>query len=384
MAGETDGVAIRRIRLGMVGGGRDAFIGAVHRMAARLDDRYEVVAGALSSSPERSVESGLAIGLAADRAYGSWEAMIDGELARPEDERVEAVSIVTPNHLHAPVALACLEAGFHVICDKPLVTTVEDAERLAEAVERTGRVFTVTYNYSGYPMVRQARAMVAEGSIGAIRKVVVEYHQGWLATPLEGSGHKQASWRTDPSRTGVGGATGDIGTHCEQLVATITGRPIRSVCADLTAFVDGRPVDDDANVLIRLEGGAKGLLSCSQVCPGGLNDLRIRVWGERGGLCWHQEDPNRLVAWDLDGTERVLHRGVSMDPAVGATVRLPPGHPEAFIEAFATIYAGAADAMLGRPVEPGAFPGIDDGVRGVRFVHAAVRSSAEGQVWVEV
>ena len=375
-----------RIRHGMIGGGQGAFIGGVHRMAARLDGLYELVAGALSSTPEKSIASGRELGLAEDRCYPTWQAMLEGELARPEAERIQAVSIVTPNHAHFEPAIAFADAGFAVILDKPMVHTVEQAEALARKVRERDAIFAVTYNYSGYPLVRQAREMVRSGEIGEVRKVVVEYNQGWLATKLEESGQKQADWRTDPSRSGVGGCIGDIGSHCEQLVGSITGLEIEHVCADLTTFVPGRQLDDDANLLLRFKGGARGLLFCSQICVGGENDLRIRVWGTKGGLAWHQEEPNRLLVHRLDQPDQVYRRGNGyLAEAATAGTRLPSGHPEAFIEAFANVYKGVAAAIHAGggadAPERFDFPGVDDGARGVRFIHRTVESSRSEQKW---
>lgn len=374
----------RRLRMGMVGGGRDAFIGAVHRAAARLDDRIELVAGALSSTPEKARASGRDLGLAEDRIYPTWKALIEGEKKRPAEDRIDFVSIVTPNDSHFAIAKAALLAGFHVVCDKPMVTTLKEAADLEHLVLRSGVVLCVTYNYTGYPLVKQAREMVLGGEIGEVRKVVVEYHQGWLATGLEQTGQKQAHWRTDPARAGAGGAIGDIGTHAESLVSYVTALEIESLCADLTRFVPGRRLDDDAAVLLRFRGGARGVLSASQVCVGQLNDLRLRVWGTRGGLTWHQEDPNVLRVTALDGPERTYHRGAAglAGPTQAAT-RLPVGHPEAFIEAFANVYRGAAAAMAGETSALD-YPSVVDGARGVRFIHAVVASSDAGAEWVDL
>jgi predicted dehydrogenase len=374
--------------MGMVGGGRDAFIGAVHRMAARLDGDHEggmtLTAGALSSNPEKARASGEDLGLADERNYPSWEAMLEGEASRPESERIDFVSIVTPNDTHFPIARAFAGAGFNVVLDKPMVHTSEQAHELAETAQKSGVVFAVTYNYSGYPMVKQAKEMVDSGAVGEVRKVVVEYNQGWLATRLEEGGHKQADWRTDPKRSGIGGCIGDIGSHAEQLVSYVTSLELDSVCADLTTFVPGRKLDDDANVLLRFKGGAKGLLFASQICVGSENDLRLRVWGTKGGLEWRQEEPNHLVFRPIDGPEHVYRRGTDFvgDAAKGAT-RLPFGHPEAFIEAFANVYKNAGDAMRAGRDDPTKFdyPGLVDGARGVRFIEAVVASSNEGGAW---
>lgn len=368
------------IRLGMVGGGRDAFIGAVHRTAARLDNTFVLLAGALSSTREKALASAADLGLA--RGYGSWPEMLEGELALPEAERIEAVSIVTPNHLHHPVAKAFAEAGFHVICDKPLVHTREQAAELVRIARERGVVFGVTYNYTGYPMVREARRLVRDGALGAVRKVIVEYDQGWLATrEEEGGANKQATWRTDPARSGAGGAIGDIGSHAENLVSTVTGLEIEALCAELTSFVEGRVLDDDANVLLRFANGARGILSVSQVAVGEENDLRLRVYGERGSLAWRQEDPNRLIYKTLEGPAQVLTRGNSyLGAAAAAASRIPPGHPEAFLEAFANVYAGAADAIRGQPQAD--YPTVVDGARGVAFIDTVVASARGGAVWM--
>lgn len=370
----------RVLRLGMVGGGSGAFIGAVHRMAAALDGEYTLVAGALSSTPERSVESGAALGLARDRSYPSWRDMIDGELARPAGERIEVVSIVTPNSSHFDIAMACVAGGLHVVCDKPLVVSTEQADRLVAATRKAGVVFGVTYNYTGYPLVRQAAAMVKAGELGDIRKVFVEYHQGWLATSLEKEGQKQAAWRHDPKLAGAGGAIGDIGTHAENLVATVTGLEIESLCADLTSFGPGRRLDDDASVLLRFKGGAKGVLTASQVCIGEQNNLTLRVHGTQGSLSWRQEEPNAMTWHRLDGSTRVLSRaGAGLDARAARATRLPPGHPEAFIEAFANIYRGVAAAVRGES-SGGEFPSVEAGARGVRFVERVVESRGN---WVK-
>ncbi len=369
--------------MGMVGGGRDAFIGAVHRAAAALDGEIRLAAAALSSTPDTALASGRDLGLPGDRNYPTWEAMLEGERARAAGNRIDLVSIVTPNNVHFPVARAFVDAGFHVVCDKPMVTTVEEAQELSSLVKERRVVFCVTYNYTGYPMVKQAREMVRAGEIGEVRKVIVEYNQGWLATRLEDTGHKQAGWRIDPDRAGAGGATGDIGSHAENLSHYVTGVEIDGLCADITSFL-GRRLDDDANVLLRYANGARGILTASQVCAGQLNDLRLRVWGSRGGLQWHQENPDHLVVKSLDGPDRTFHRGDAglCDAARGAT-RLPGGHPEAFIEAFANVYGAAARAIrCGNPDgATGDFPDVTDGQRGVRFIHAVVRSSREGHAW---
>ncbi len=378
---------MKKLKMGMVGGGKDAFIGAVHRMAAALDGQIDFIAGALSSTPEKAKASGVALGLEENRAYGSWEEMLDGELALPEGERIDFVSVVTPNHMHFPVAHAFASAGFNVVSDKPLVHTSEQANALIEAVEGTGVVFAVTYNYSGYPMVKEAKHLVASGQLGTIRKVIVEYNQGWLASEVA---NKQADWRTDPSKSGVAGAVGDIGSHAEQLVSYVTGLELESICADLTAFVSGRQLDDDGNLLLRFDGGAKGVLIASQISAGEENGLRLRVYGERGGLEWHQEVPTELFV-KLSGKPvqvRKPNNPYLSDAAKNAS-RIPAGHPEAFLEAFANVYRGAAAAMRARK-EGGAvphdaldFPTVYDGARGVHFIEKTVESARSDAKWTD-
>ena len=378
----------RKLRMGMVGGGRGAFIGAVHRQAAMLDGGVELVAGAFSSTPEKARASARDLYVSSDRAYPTWEVMVERESALPADERIDFVSIVTPNHLHYPVARTFVEAGFNVVLDKPMAIDSAQADQLVAAVDRTGVVFAVTYNYTGYPMVKQARHMVQEGLLGQIRKVMVDYPQGWLSGKLEATGHKQALWRTDPDRAGVGGAIGDIGTHAENLMSTITGLQIEAVCADLTAFVDGRPLDDDASVLLRFRNGAKGVLTVSQVATGEENALSISVWGDRAGLQWRQELPNVLTYRPKGEPAQALTRGSDglCEPAQRAT-RLPAGHPEGFIEAFANLYCNVTDTMRARLIgrEPTAlerdFPTVRDGARGVRFIEKVVESSKSAQKW---
>lgn len=373
--------------MAMVGGGQDAFIGAVHRMAVRLDDQIRFVAGALSSTPERAKVSGDALGLRPDRNYPTWQALIEQETKRSPEERVDLISIVTPNDSHYEIARACVEAGFHVVLDKPMVHSSQQAADLIAAVERAGTVFGVTYNYSGYPLVREARHLVQQGELGTIRKVIVEYNQGWLSTKLEASGQKQAGWRTDPARSGLGGAIGDIGSHAEQLLRFITGLEIDSICADLTAFVPGRELDDDVGMLLRFTSGAKGVLVASQVCTGEENNLRIRAWGEKGGLDWRQEQPNELILRKADEPMRHLRSANPYgSPAAAAATRIPAGHPEAFIEAFANIYRGVADAIRASrgenrrdPELP--FPDVHDGARGVQFIERAVESGRSDRKW---
>lgn len=377
-----------RIRLGMVGGGRDAFIGGVHRIAARIDDHYELVAGALSASPDKALASAADLGIAADRAYGDFKQMAIRE-ARLKNG-IEAVSIVTPNHMHAPVAREFLRRGIHVICDKPLTATLSEAKRLVAAAEKSDALFVLTHNYTGYPMVRQAREMIANGQLGDIRVVQVEYAQDWLTTPMENSGLKQAEWRTDPTRSGAGGATGDIGTHAYNLACFVTGLKLESLAADLDSFVEGRRVDDNGHVLMRFEGGAKGMLWCSQVAPGNENALALRVYGAKGGLEWKQEDPNYLWHTPLGEPKRLITRsGAGAGDAAARVSRIPPGHPEGYLEGFANIYTEAAAAILARrdgsalPADV-VFPTIRDGLAGVTFVDACVRSSKRNGAWVRV
>ena len=372
----------------MVGGGRDAFIGAVHRNAMALDGQIELVAGALSSSAEKARASGRDLHLADDRNHGDWQSLLADELKRPPEERIDFVSIVTPNHVHFPVAQAFVEAGFHVVCDKPLVHTRAQADALVAAVKKQGTLFGVTYNYTGYPMVRQAREMVRSGQLGELRKVVVEYNQGWLASQLEGAGNKQADWRTDPARSGAAGAIGDIGSHAENLVASVTGLEIESLCADLSALVPGRMLDDDGSLLLRFKGGARGVLIASQVNTGLENDLRLRVSGKLGTLEWRQEQPSQLVHLPHDGPKQIFTRGSPwLCEAAQRASRLPAGHPEGFIEAFANIYAGvAADIRArnaGQPADAIAadYPRVEDGARGVRFIERTVASAQSESKW---
>lgn len=386
--GETP---VPKLRCAMVGGGRDAFIGRVHRHAMALDGRIELVAGALSSQSDKALASGRDLGLRDERNHGSWQALLAHELSLPASERIHFVSIVTPNHVHYEVAKAFADAGIHVVCDKPLVHTSEQAEDLVRTVARRGTVFGVTYNYSGYPMVRQAREMVKAGAIGSIRKVIVEYHQGWLATQLEGRANKQAEWRTDPARSGIAGAIGDIGSHAENLVATVTRLEIDSLCADLHTFIPGRRLDDDASLLLRFRGGARGVLLASQIEAGCENDIRLRVFGSSGMLDWRQEDPNQLVHAPIDAPRQILTRNSPwLSEAARRACRLPAGHPEAFLEAFANIYLGvAADIgarLAGTAADPLAadYPRVEDGARGVRFIERTVQSAASEHKWTSM
>jgi predicted dehydrogenase len=379
----------RKLRMGMVGGGRDAFIGAVHRMAARLDGQIDLVAGAFSSDPEKSRLSGEDLYLSPVRVYPNYEAMARAEAALPEDQRIDFVSIVTPNHVHFPVAKTFLEAGFHVVCDKPMTLNVAEALELRDIVARSGKVFALTHNYTGYPMVKEAREWVRQGRLGEILKIVVEYPQGWLIENIDAAGQKQAAWRTDPSRAGASSCIGDIGTHAENLARTITGLELESICADFTTFVEGRRLEDDGNLLIRYKGGAKGILYASQVSVGEENALRIRVYGRKASLEWHQEDPNDLILKFPDRPAERHRRGNGyLSEAAKRFSRLPAGHPEAFIEAFANIYTEAArairDAMEGHQNgAPYDFPTVEDGLEGMRFIERAV-ASANVQAWVSM
>ncbi|MFC0410121.1 Gfo/Idh/MocA family protein [Roseomonas elaeocarpi] len=379
----------RRIRLGMVGGGQGAFIGAVHRIAARLDDHYELVAGALSSDPGRARESAAALHIAPDRAYADFREMAEREAARPDG--IDVVAVVTPNHMHAAPVRAFAGRGIHVICDKPLAHSVEDAEAMAAAVREAGILFALTHNYTGTPMVRQAREMVAAGELGTLRVVQVEYPQDWLTTPLEGSGQKQAAWRTDPSRSGAAGSVGDIGTHAFNLAEFVTGLRCESLCAELSRFVPGRALDDNAHMLLRFAGGARGMLWCSQVAPGHENGLRLRIYGDRGGLEWAQEQPNNLLHTPYGEPPRLLRRGgPAMLPGAARGVRIPAGHPEGYLEAFAQLYRDVAEQITARLERRSAdaasllVPGLEEGLRGMHFIAAAVESARRDAAWVAV
>lgn len=374
----------RRLRLGMVGGGPGAFIGAVHRIAARLDDRYELVAAALTSDPQRSLAGANELGI--PRAYRNFEEMAAAESKRADG--IEAVSIVTPNNVHYGPAKAFLEAGIHVICDKPITTTVEDALSLAEIVKRTGLIFGLTHNYTGYPMVRQAREMVSAGELGPIRLVQVEYVQDWLSTPLEKTGQKQADWRTDPARSGPAGSLGDIGTHAYNLACFVTGLTLKGVAADVSTFVPGRRLDDNVHVMLRFSNGAKGGLWATQVAPGNENNLHLRVYGEKAGIDWRQEDPNELIFTLLGQPRRNIRRGsAGAGSAAAHATRIPSGHPEGYLEAFAQLYTDLAEQITAkiekRAPTPEALlvPGVQDGVDEMRFIDAVLQSSRNGSSW---
>ena len=379
----------RKLRFGMIGGGRGAFIGAVHRIAAILDGQAVLVAGAFSSDAERSRASGEDLFLDPTRVYGSYQEMAKAEATKPAAERLDFVVIVTPNHQHFPPAKLFLESGFNVVCDKPVTFNLAEAVKLRAIVRRTRKVFVLTHNYTGNAMVKQAREMVRTGKLGAIRKVVVEYPQGWLATRLEGSGQKQAAWRTDPKRSGAAGAMGDIGTHAENLAHYITGLEISELCADLTSFVPGRRLDDDGNVLVRFKGGAKGILHASQISVGEENNLNIRIYGEKAGLEWHQEHPNELLVKYPDQPMQTWRRGNGYVADIAKKfTRIPAGHPEGYLEAFANVYQEAFRAIraevAGKKMPKDLdFPTIDDGVEGMAFIDTVVKSSARGAKWLK-
>lgn len=382
---------MRKIRMGMVGGGRDAFIGAVHRMAAALDSQIELVCGAFSSNPEKSKLSGADLFLPANRVYASYEEMILSEKKLSKDKRMDFVAIVTPNHVHFGPAQLALKNGFHVMCDKPLCLNIKEAIELEKLAKKTGLLFGLTHTYSGYPMVKQAKAMIQEGTLGNIRKVVVEYPQGWLTTKLEDSNQKQAAWRNDPARSGMGGAVGDIGTHAEHLAEYITGLKINELCADVSSIVEGRLLDDDCNVLLHFNNGARGILYASQISAGEENNLKIKVYGEKGGIEWHQMEPNSLMYRPLEGSMQVIRTGVgNLSAAAQAHTRVPAGHPEGYIEAFANIYRNFAKCIQarleGKEVDEVYldFPSIEEGVRGMRFIEAVVNSGKSNKKWIEL
>lgn len=382
---------MRKIRMGMVGGGRGAFIGAVHRMAAALDGQIELVCGAFSSNPEKSKASGADFYLPEDRVYGSYAEMIEKEKQLPEEERMDFISIVTPNHVHFGPAKMALENGFHVVCDKPLAFNMEQALELEKLVKETGLIFALTHNYTGYPMVKQAKMMIQNEELGDIRKVVVEYPQGWLSTKVEDTDSKQASWRTDPTKSGAAGAMGDIGTHAENLAEYITGLKITELCADLSTFVEGRKLDDDGNVLLHFNNGAKGVLHASQISAGEENSLNIRVYGTKAGIEWHQMEPNTLTVKWLDKPVEIRRTGVGdLYPETQTATRIPAGHPEGYLEAFANIYRNFAKCvqarLAGEKVDPvyQDFPSVSDGVRGMHFIAKLIESNQSDQKWTKM
>jgi len=378
----------RRLRLAMVGGGRDAFIGAVHRMAAALEGGIELCAGALSATPEKALASGRDLLLPPERNYPDWQALVADESTLPPEKRVDLVAIVTPNATHFPIAKACAEAGFHILCDKPMTRTLEEARTLVRVVREQDVIFALTHNYTGYPMVKQARHLVRSGELGRVLKVVVEYPQGWLLGAPEKAGQKQAAWRTDPAQAGCSCCIGDIGSHCENLSHYITGLEMKEICADLTTFVPGRALEDDGNILVRYEGGAKGILYASQVSSGEENNLRIRVYCSEGSLEWRQEEPNDLQVRREGEPPATWRRGNPYNCAAAArATTLPPGHPEGFIDAFANIYRGVARAVRARlagaePASPKPdFPTVEDGARGMAFIESAVAAAASDRKW---
>lgn len=396
----------RKIRMGMIGGSLEALIGAVHRRGAALDGEIELVCGAFSSDPEKSKAAGEAFYLPSDRVYGSYEEMILREKELPEGERMDFVSVVTPNHVHFPAAKMAIENGFHLVMDKPITRTMEEARELAKIIEDSGLLFALTHNYSAYPMVKEAKHLIKSGTIGEVRKVIVEYPQGWLSGLLEASGQKQAEWRTDPDRCGAAGGIGDIGTHAENLAEYITGLKITELMADLTIFVEGRRLDDDANLLLRFDNGAKGVLHNSQICNGEENDLNIRVYGEFGGLKWRQQEPNTLILTNQETGSRIIRTGVGdLSSNAQAHTRQPAGHPEGYVETFASIYRNFAYALRARWGEEAMrnsggslsvsntnpsgydpeihdFPGVEEGLRGMGFIQTVLKSNEE-QKWTK-
>ena len=386
--GRSDSAAGGRIRLGMVGGGEGAFIGAVHRLAARMDGHYDLVAGALSSTAEKARRSGASLGLAPDRVYPDYETMAKAEAQRADG--IEAIAIVTPNHVHAGPTYAFLKAGVHVICDKPLTLNLAEAKKMRAAVEKSGRIFALTHNYTGYPLVRRAREMVKAGDLGEIRLIQVEYPQDWLAGPTETTGNKQAEWRVDPARSGAGGALGDIGTHAYNLADYVGGIELAELAADLTSFGAGRKLDDNVQILLRYANGARGSLWASQVAPGNENGLRLRIYGTKGGLAWVQANPNEMFWSPLGQSTRIITRGgPDSGEAAGRVTRIPPGHPEGYLEGFANIYSEVAQAIRAarsgkKPPKGVHFPTIEDGVKGLAFIEAAVKSSKANGKWVKL
>lgn len=380
----------RKIRMGMIGGGEGAFIGAVHRMAARLDGKIELVCGAFSSNAKRSKKTGKDLHLDPSRVYKNYKELFKKEALLPEDQRIDFVSIVTPNHLHFEPALLALKAGFHVVCDKPVTFNLKEAKVLEKLALKHKRIFAITHNYTGYPMVKEAKAMIATKKIGKIKRVVVEYPQGWLATRLETTGQKQATWRTDPKKSGIAGCMGDIGTHAENLLAYVSGLKITSLCADLNTQVKGRKLDDDGAILLQLEQGAKGLLFATQIAVGEENNLRFRIYGAKGSLDWSQQEPNSLIARWADRPTQIIRTGVGkLHSNTQNATRLPAGHPEGFIEAFANIYSNVAETIsaLNANKKPKSmyldFPTISDGVRGMRFIEKVVQSSKSKSKWTK-
>ena len=379
---------MEKIKLGMVGGGEGAFIGEVHRIAARMDERFHLCAGALCSDPERSLKSALDLGLPEDRSYSDYKEMAISESQR--DDGINFVSIVTPNHLHHPIAKAFLEVGINVICDKPMTMNSEEAQELIDISESSDLIFAVTYNYSGYPLIREAREIIKKGELGSIRIIKVEYIQDWLTEPIENTGQKQASWRVDPKKSGIGGSIGDIGTHAFHLAHFVTQQLPNKISADLSCFVEGRELDDNAHILMRYESGAKGMIWSSQVAPGNENNLKIQIYGEKGGLIWQQENPNELILNLLNQPSRRLTRGSSFvgDQSARLT-RIPAGHPEGYLEGFANIYREVADEfsakISGKPISKDIlYPTSKEGLYGVSFIEAAIESNSKDSVWIDL
>ena len=380
---------MRKLRMGMIGGGIGSFIGDVHRKAAALDGMIELVCGAFSSTAQKSKASGQELLLPEDRCYGSYEEMILTEKTLPEDVRMDFVAIVTPNYMHFAPAKLALENGFHVVCDKPMTLTIEEAKEIEKLVKSTGLLFALTHNYPGSPMVKQAQAMVEHGDLGMIRKLQVHYLQGWMATAVEDSDNKQAAWRVDPSKSGIGGALGDIGTHAHHLAEYITGLKVKELAADLGRFGDGRILDDDGNILLRMENGAKGTMTLSQIATGEENNFSIRVYGEKGSLEWHQENPNELITRWLDQPKKIFTpNGPGLYPQALAASRIPAGHPEGYLEAFANVYKNFATHMNAlrtkTKLDTTEYPTVIDGIRGVQFIHAAVESDKENAAWIKL
>jgi len=374
----------------MIGGGQGAFIGAVHRIAARMDDEYELVCGAFSSNAEKAKASGLLLGLSSDRVYTSYQELIEKEKQLPQDERVQVISIVTPNHLHFGPAKLALENGFHVILDKPMTFSLAEAKELENVVKASGKRFCLTHTYTGYPMVKEARQLVSEGKLGKIRKVYVEYPQGWLSTFLEGEDNKQASWRTDPSKSGIAGAMGDIGTHAFNLAEYVSGLQVTKLCADINTVVQGRQLDDDGAALLKFNNGASGVLIASQVAAGDENNIKVRVYGEKGGLEWQQDNANTLLLKWLDKPAEILRTGAGyLSSYATHNARIPAGHPEGYLEAFANLYRNFALSIkadiAGKPVEKEwlDYPGIEDGIRGMAFVENVIASGKSDAKWTD-
>ena len=381
----------RKLRMGMVGGGEGAFIGGVHRMAAALDQQIELVAGCFSRDPENTRRTGQALYLDPARCYASYEEMAAREAQLPADQRIDFVTIVTPNYLHFPIARTFLTAGFHVVCDKPMTFNVDEAARLVQLVEERKLVFALTHNYTGHPLIRHARHLFQTGAMGTVRKVIVEYLQDFLMVPHEKLGQKQAAWRVDPSQSGEGGTLGDVGTHCVNLLEYVTGDPIVQLCADKSTFLPGRTLEEDVNALLRFRGGGKGVLTISQVATGEENGLSLRVYATQGAILWEQENPNAMQLYQYGEPRQTLTRGQGyLSPAAGACTRVPTGHPEGYLEAFATIYDGVVRAIRrhadGRPLttQEYDFPTAYDGLRGMQFIHAAVQSAKAGSTWVDL